>query len=112
MSAQIKEALVTLDGLRLTFTTDGTPIARNFDAVRSALEAAQQEDDAWTTINAWQDLTGGYFGLLVEAPRIAPEVRYQATLTLVATDMKRFFAPTLTDVLEMTAAWCRAEMAK
>jgi hypothetical protein len=102
VSAQIKEALAALELMRRE--------SDDWHRVRSALEAAQQEAEAWEAIEEWceqdkntRDIAmgpqsradGWYLRLLGRARKQAP-----------------FVGRDRLEALTKAAAWCRAELAK
>lgn len=111
MSAQIKEAL---EALFVLGDTDSSPIEarKAYSVVRSALEAAQQEAEAWEVIGVWcaaqcprQIMVTG-----VMYPANKP---WSASLLLGVTLVHDSFdGVSRLEALAAAATWCRAELAK
>jgi hypothetical protein len=110
VSALFKEALAALRDIRDNMTAkDGHVFRRLIDGLglaESALEAAQQEAEAWEAIEAWQKAGGQ-----TRSPRLRSKSSGGYVVDLVhAVDVQRFDGSTRTEALTKAEEWCRSEL--
>lgn len=117
MTEKIKEALAAL--VRLTTKTAlglGSGIENDAAIVRAALEAAQQEAEAWEAIEAWSKARhGSYDSGYSVAGRNFPacwrfELHTPGTNAMGRSSSGSLFGATRLEALTKAAAWCRAKL--
>lgn len=112
MSAQVKEAMAALVTLGNFGDGPGYNVLdahpEELSVIRSALEAAQQEAEAWEAIRQWSNAAFG------EVEVVMGERIDEADIVLRSDDGDRedFMGDSRLEALTKAATWCRAELDK
>lgn len=113
MSTQIKEALTACVLIRRHLfgsITEPAPY-QALESVRRAIEAAQQEAEAWEVIERWC-LADELNSMCIRRFSPAASTSWRVTLDPALTPLRAYNGFLLREALIKAADWCRAELAK